>query len=92
MLFIDALIGLVMTCSNSGSISPEAEIVFSILPISTTAVVMLCLLIEDEKEALKAITEATSKTTIEAAIKKPFLFFFRLTSLEILVSTFWYLP
>jgi hypothetical protein len=42
----------------------------------STAVVMFWLLNEDEKDALNAITEATNKTTIEAAIRKPVLFFF----------------
>src|SRR5882757_2344885 len=49
---MEALIGLVITSSNSGSTSPVALMVFSMLPLSTTAAVIMDFFREVVKPAL----------------------------------------
>src|SRR6266498_641436 len=83
---MDASIGLVMISSNSGRISPVALMVFSILPISTTAVVISDFFSMDWKEARNNQTEKIKTVTVNMVIRMAFLLFFVITSASMIVS------
>src|SRR5882724_5072474 len=83
---MEALIGLVMVSSNSGNTSPDAVMVFSILPFSTTAVVKADRFKEDRKEARRD-QMARNRSRIRApAISRVFLFLLAITCSERAVS------
>src|ERR1700688_3152991 len=85
---MEAEIGLVIVSSNSGNTSPEALMVFSIFPFSTTAVVIDDLFMEDLKEK-RSNQMAVSKTSIVARIEiKIFRFLFRISCSGKTVSIF----
>jgi len=71
--FIDAFTGLVITCSNSGNISPEALMVFSIVPVSTTAVVISDTESEDLNE-LRSNQIASTKTATDMTMMRMVFF------------------
>jgi len=84
----EALMGLVMTSSNSGNTSPEALSVFSTSPLSTLAVVTSARDSVVLKNDLTSKTDRSNNPMQLAMIKMVFLRFLEVTSADISVSMY----
>ena len=76
-----------MISSNSGSTSPDALMVFSMEPVSTTAVVIADFFKEERKEVRKNSTVVKIPATINSIIAIVFRFRLFIIDGEISVST-----